>query len=196
MGQEHRQARAGNALAGRFFAVFWDAVGDWEWLSHTFGLNVWKVTYNCQEICFRCPACVRGRYGVKLLHVDAVIFAPKLARTTADLIAAVAPVPELVQLDGFELGHSVLWNWMHVSPLGIQHKSCGACLVELCVEGRFGTYRGEWKVRVGIALKGPRGVLRLVQGPRRHPVPAAVHSCFAFGRRGGRLRAAPQGQGP
>ena len=153
VGQEERQARAGNPLAGGIFAVFWDAVCDWEWLSHTFGFNVWKVFYNCHEICFWCPACVRGRYGFKLLDVDAEIFAPELAQTTADLIAAVAPVPQLVQLDGFELGHSVLWDWMHASPLGIRHTSCGACLVELCVDCRFGTFRGEWKVRVGIAKK-------------------------------------------
>ena len=81
------------------------------------------------------------------------MFDDELVRTVADLLAAVDPRPQLAQLDGFELSHSVLWDWMHCSPLGVQHKACGACLVELCVEGRFGNYRGEWKVRVGIALK-------------------------------------------
>ena len=81
-GQEDRAARAGSPLAGGFFAVFWEAVGDWEWLSQTFGLDRWKVSYNCAEICFRCPACIEGhgRHNFKLLDIDAEMFDDELAR--------------------------------------------------------------------------------------------------------------------
>ena len=156
-GQEHRQARAGTPLAGGFSAVFWDVVADWEFLSKMFGFDVWKVSYNCSAICFRCPACFRGRHTFKLLDVDAEMFSPEFARTLDDLLAGVVPAPQLAQIDGFELQHSVLWDWMHVSPLGIGHKACGACLVELSVEGRFGNFGGAWKLRVGLALKRAHG---------------------------------------
>ena len=106
-------ARAGSPLAGGFFAVFWEAVGDWQLLSQTFGFDRWKVNYNCAEICFRCPACIHGRHSFKLLDIDAEMFDDELVRTVADLLAAVVPRPQLAQLDGFELSHSVLWDWMH-----------------------------------------------------------------------------------
>jgi hypothetical protein len=99
--------------------VFWEAVADWEFISKMFGFDVWKVSYNCSEICFRCPACFRGRHTFKLLDVDAEMFSPEFARTLDDLLAGVVPAPQLAQIDGFELQHSVLWDWMHVSPLGI-----------------------------------------------------------------------------
>ena len=129
-------------------------MGDWEWLAHTFGLNVWKCSYNFLDICFRCPACIHpGRFAFKDLDYASEIFSADVARTVDDLMAAVDPFPQLARFLGFSLTASVLWDWMHVSPLGIQHKSAGNCLAELAVEGRFGIFGGLWRVRMGIALK-------------------------------------------
>ena len=74
-------------------------------------------------------------------------------RTLADLLAAVDPPPELVLFDGFNVCDSLLWDWMHCSALGVQHKAAGACLVEMCLEGRWGRFGGAWRIRTGIALK-------------------------------------------
>ena len=148
-----RRAAAGKPLAGGYFAVVFEAVGDWEWLSHTFGLNVWKVSYNCHQICYRCPARTHGPFSFKDLSYESGLFSPEMARTLAELAAAVVPLPQLARFRGFCLTLSLLWDWMHVGPLGIEHKSTGNCLIELCTEGFFGHFGGTWRVRIGISLK-------------------------------------------
>ena len=149
-----RRAVAGTPLADGYAGVFWEAVGDWEWIAQSFGLDVWQKYYLCREICHRCFACIDGPYSYRSLEYDSPIWAPEARRFLADLLAVVQPPPPLVLFDGFELDNgSLLWDWMHLSPLGLQHKAAGACLVELCIEGRFGRFAGQWKIRTGIALK-------------------------------------------
>ena len=150
----NRRAAAGTQLAGGFFGVFFEAVGDWEWICKTFGFNEWRVSYNCANICFRCPASIHpGRFFFKTLDYDSEIFSADVARTVDELRAAVVPFPQLARFAGFSLDASVLWDWLHVSPLGFQHKSAGNCLVELALEGKFGVFGGDWRVRMGIAFK-------------------------------------------
>ena len=148
-----RQAVGGTPLADGWRALFWESVGDWEWLAKTYGLDVWQKYYLCREICHRCFACVDGQFSFRTLDYDSPIWAPEMQRALADLLAAVAPQPELVRFEGFDLAWSLLWDWMHCSALGVQHKAAGAVLVELCIEGRFGNFGGQWRIRTGIALK-------------------------------------------
>ena len=143
---------SGKRLAGEYRALWWESVGDWEWIAATFGFDVCRWYYNCVEICHRCPASTRdGPLFYKTLSYACACFQMKRALDT--YLAAVGPRPALSDFDGFDLQACILWDWMHIGPLGFEHKACGACLMELVLEGRFGTYRGEWKVRTGIALK-------------------------------------------
>jgi len=48
---------------------------------------------------------------------------------------------------------TALFDWMHTSALGIEPRANGAALMEMATEGRWGRFRGEFKVRYGIALK-------------------------------------------
>ena len=86
--------------------------------------------------------------------------APCLAdfQTTLAFLAAVTS--ELSRLPGFDVRETPLWDWMLLSPLGIEARSNGQALYELAVAGRLGRFRGEWKVRIGIALKRAWGDFR------------------------------------
>ena len=138
-------------MAGSYRAIFWECVGDWEWIAQTFGFDVWKVYYLTVDICWRCMAATRGPFDYKNLSYEAACFSVR--RRFEDYAAAVQPLPALAGLPGFDLQCSILWDWMHCSPLGLQHKSCGQCIMELVAEGRWGHFRGEWKVRTAVALK-------------------------------------------
>ena len=99
------------------------------------------------------PGLHHGPFSFKDLSYESVVFGPEMARALADLAAAVVPLPQLARFRGFCLTLSLLWDWMHVGPLGIEHKSTGNCLIELCTEGFFGHFGGAWRVRIGISLK-------------------------------------------
>ena len=149
----HRRDKAHSPLADGYVGFFYEAVGDWEWLAQSFGLDVWQKYYLCRCICHKCFASIDGPDSYRSLDFDAPIWLAERVRTLADLLAAVDPPSELVLLDGFDLCDSLLWDWMHCSPLGVQHKAAGACLVEMCVEERWGRFAGAWRIRTGIALK-------------------------------------------
>ena len=42
---------------------------------------------------------------------------------------------------------------MHISALGLELRANASALMEMAREGRWGRYRGEFKVRYGIALE-------------------------------------------
>ena len=149
----HRSEKANTALADGYVALFWEAVGDWEWLAQSFGLDVWQKYYLCRHICHKCFAATDGPDSYRTLDYGASIWRPDRVRTLEDLLAAVDPPPALVLFDGFNVCDSLLWDWMHCSPLGVQHKAAGACLVEMCVGGRWGRFGGPWRIRTGVALK-------------------------------------------
>jgi hypothetical protein len=48
---------------------------------------------------------------------------------------------------------TALFDWMHCSALGIELRANGSALMEMVSEGKWGRFRGDFKVRVGIALK-------------------------------------------
>ena len=150
-GRRAKLGAEGARLAGPFRGIFWESVGDWEWIAETFAFNVWGCYYLTRDICHRCMAAIRGPYDYKNLSYEAACFSVK--RLLADYMAAVVPPSAFATVPGFSLELSILWDWMHVSPLGVQHKSCGACLHELVQEGKWGVFRGEWKIRVAIPLK-------------------------------------------
>ena len=52
----HRREKAGTPLADGYVGLFWEAVGDWEWLAQSFGLDVWQKYYLCRHICHKCFA--------------------------------------------------------------------------------------------------------------------------------------------
>ena len=68
----------GARLAGPFRAIFWESVGDWEWIAQTFGFNIWKCYYLCVDICHRCMAATRGPYDYKNLSYEAACFSVKV----------------------------------------------------------------------------------------------------------------------
>ena len=72
-------------------------------------------------------------------------------QSTAAFVIAVCT--ELSKLPGFDVQCTCLWDWMHISALGIEAISNGATLLELVLEGKWGRFSGAWKVRIGIALK-------------------------------------------
>ena len=105
--------------------------------------------------------------------------APCLADLQTTLAFLTAVTSELSRLPGFDVQETPLWDWMHLSPLGIEARSNGQALYELAVAGRWGRLRGEWKVRIGIALKRAWGDFRAYCD--RHPRARA----FATAIRGG-----------
>ena len=113
------------------------------------GLKTPKRYYNCANICHRCAASLAGPKRYQTLADDAVCF--KVLQATAAFIAEVGG--ELSKLPGFDVQDTVLSDWMHCGPLGIEGISNGATLLELVLEGKWGDVRGEWKIRCGIALK-------------------------------------------
>ena len=143
--------RAGQTgdLAEGFRGLIYDIVGDWKWLAEAVGFKAQKRYYNCSEICHRCGATEKGPTTYKTLKDDAACL--QILQSMAEFAAQVNT--ELSKLPGFHVQETPLWDWMHCSPLGIEGISNGATLLELVLAGHWGRFGGEWKVRIGIALK-------------------------------------------
>ena len=146
----HRARLAGTDLAGEWRALIWEICGDWKWLAESIGFKVQKRYYSCKQICHKCGATTApGPLTYKTLDYADACFAD--LQMTASFIHTVAS--ELSLLPGFTVQDTALFDWMHTSPLGMEPVAAGSALKELALEGRWGLFRGEWKVRIGVALK-------------------------------------------
>ena len=147
--ERERLGAAGADLAGEFRAVIWEICGDWKWLAESIGFKQQRRYYLCRDICHKCGGRTSGRLSYRGLDYAAPCFSQ--LQSTASFLLAVDT--ELSKLPGFDIQDTALFDWMHVSALGIEPRANGSTLVELALGGRWGRFRGEFKVRLGIALK-------------------------------------------
>ena len=88
-------------MAGPFRAIFWESVGDWEWIAQVFGFNIWQCYYLTVDICHRCMAATRAPYDYRNLSYEAACFS--VQRLLADYLAAVRPPSAFATVPGFWL---------------------------------------------------------------------------------------------
>ena len=147
--QRARLGAVGADLAGEFRAIIWEICVDWKWLAESIGFKEQRRYLSCREICHKCGAATTGRLSYRGLQYSAPCFTE--LQSTQSFLQAVDS--ELSKLPGFDVQDTALFDWMHCSPLGIELRANGSALAELILAGRWGQYRGPWKVRIGIALK-------------------------------------------
>ena len=78
-------------LVGNYIGIWWELVGDWEWIAHSFGFDELRCYYLTADICHRCRATIRvGPRWYKSLSYASASFAE---RRSTDEYFALVPRP-------------------------------------------------------------------------------------------------------
>ena len=145
------QARkAGHPLAGGVRGFVIEILGDWKWIKESFKLQQHYNAMDCCHLCFATKG--SGVFNFARFHPDAYGQRPR--RTTQAYTQSFLPgqPPALSQIIGFCI-LMLLVDFMHSDHQGVSSWTSANCLLELCLEGVFGTHAGDWQTRTNRSLR-------------------------------------------
>ena len=145
-----RARTAGKPIAGEYFWALAQVTGDMKFIHETFGFE--NFYGSSEEICHCCGATKSGELNYANVAEGAPCFEHR--RCNDEYMASTPAVRcPLTAIPGFHI-QMVMFETVHVGPLGVCKWACAGVLVQLARAGVWGMPdRGPWAGRLTIQLR-------------------------------------------